>query len=51
MPVEDLLERVQARLVLIHELLMLLQGLLLLEVVVFESTVESIQIGGPSASR
>ena len=43
MLVEDLWERVHARLVLVHELLMLLQGLLLLEVVVFESTVEGVQ--------
>jgi hypothetical protein len=48
MLVEDLWERVHARLVLVHELLMLLQGLLLLEVVVFESTVEGVQLAAES---
>jgi len=48
MLVEDLLERVHARLVLVHELLMLLQGLLWLEVVVFESTVEGVQLAAES---
>ena len=44
----SVLERVHARLVLVHELLMLLQGLLLLEVVVFESTVEGVQLAAES---
>jgi hypothetical protein len=48
MLVEDLWERVHARLVLVHELLMLLQGMLLLEVVVFESTVEGVQLAAES---
>jgi hypothetical protein len=48
MLVEDLWERVHARLVLVHELLMLLQSLLLLEVVVFESTVEGVQLAAES---
>ena len=45
---EDLLEGVHVPLVLVHKLLMLLQGLLLLEVVVFESTVEGVQLAAES---
>jgi hypothetical protein len=48
MLVEGLWEGVHARLVLVHELLMHLQGPLLLEVVVFESPVESVQLAAES---